>query len=126
MKWCLIVLALASPAVGAQQVHKCVDKGQVSYQSQPCAGKTERSWDAAPVAEQSNAEKWRLYRIDQELRQRNRQPTSASSGAMVRNAPSSGCAAAKAHRQSVLDSVGLRRTHDLLRSLDDAVYRACK
>jgi hypothetical protein len=33
---------------------------------------------------------------------------------------------AKAHRDATLREVGLSRAFDLLRSLDDAVYEACK
>ena len=36
------------------------------------------------------------------------------------------CADAKAHRDATLGEVGLGRTFDLLRALDDAVYEACK
>ena len=36
------------------------------------------------------------------------------------------CKDAKAHRDATLRAVGLSRAFDLLRSLDDAVYQACK
>jgi hypothetical protein len=36
------------------------------------------------------------------------------------------CRTAKARREAKLASVGLKRTFDLLRKLDDAVYEACK
>jgi len=36
------------------------------------------------------------------------------------------CNDAKAHRDATLKEVGLSRAFDLLRSLDDAVYEACK
>jgi len=36
------------------------------------------------------------------------------------------CRQAKAYRQQTLDLVGLERTYELLRRLDDQVYEACK
>jgi hypothetical protein len=36
------------------------------------------------------------------------------------------CDAAKARREAKLKAVGLKRTFDLLRKLDDAVNEACK
>jgi hypothetical protein len=36
------------------------------------------------------------------------------------------CAAAKTERERVLNIVGLKRTYDLLRALDEQVYNACK
>ena len=36
------------------------------------------------------------------------------------------CSAARAHQESVLRTVGLSRTHDLLRRLQERVYEACK
>ncbi|WP_227479835.1 DUF4124 domain-containing protein [Xanthomonas vasicola] len=63
----LLALAIAVPS-HAQQVHKCRERGQVVYQSAPCAsGQAEKSWDAAPAPEQSNAEQWRLYGIRKQL-----------------------------------------------------------
>ncbi|MCF5965542.1 DUF4124 domain-containing protein [Xanthomonas perforans] len=63
----LLALAIAAPC-HAQQVHKCRERGQVVYQSAPCAsGQAEKVWDAAPAPEQSNAEQWRLYRIRKQL-----------------------------------------------------------
>lgn len=42
------------------------------------------------------------------------------------NAKHQRCQAAKARRDDTLRRVGLRRTHELLRRLDDDVYEACK
>ena len=55
-------------------------------------------------------------------------------GQVIYNTPTPGerdqrranCQQARANREATLTRVGLARTHDLLRQLDDAVYEACK
>ena len=117
----------------AQQVYKCVSGNQVSYQSAPCAsGKAAKAWDAAPVAEPTNAELWRRYRIQQQLDRRYAADRAAaarrsySSGVIQSDPQSLGCTAAKASRSAAYNAAGLKRTFALSRAMDDAVYDACK
>lgn len=123
----------------AQQVYKCVSGSEVSYQSAACDGtqKIVRQWNAPPEPEptadelrqrqlksqRDRAESVQLshaagtYRTGSTSNQRN--PGS-------RKSSMSPCDTAKARREAKLKSVGLKRTFDLLRKLDDAVNEACK
>lgn len=138
---CLAALLVATVPASAQQVYKCVKGKDVSYQSQPCADSAPvKSWDATPEPPPSADELQRRHnaklqaeRDSAYLRRiagrENLAPGSRPVGAAipVRDSRSqTACEAAKQQRKSVLDAVGLRRTHDLLRSLDDAVNNACK
>lgn len=134
-----VMLCLLAPSLCAQTIYKCRDhKGRPVYQSFPCGGTKppEKIWDSQ-YHRPTNAELWQRYHAEQKI-ERDRQAIKA------RNAQNAGyqywqpprytasdsrraaCAAAKSHRQSVLDRVGLNRTFDLLRNLDDNVARACK
>lgn len=113
----------------AQQVYKCSDGNQVSYQSMPCedAQRTLRQWDATPepeaaVAQAAQAAKAHALSV--------RKPSSRRTttyGTRSRPDPAElRCQAAKSKREAKLRAVGLKRTFDLLRKLDDAVYAACR
>ncbi|MBB4133165.1 DUF4124 domain-containing protein [Xanthomonas sp. 3075] len=125
----LVVLAMAivMPAQ-AQQVHKCRERGQVVYQSAPCAsGQAEKAWDATPVPEQSNAEKWRLYRIDRQLKSRNAGAGSYAGGATVSDsANGSACQSARASRAAAYEAAGVHRDFALSSYWDNVVQNACK
>ncbi|WAH62365.1 DUF4124 domain-containing protein [Xanthomonas hortorum] len=125
----LVVLAFAivMPAE-AQQVHKCRERGQVVYQSAPCAsGQPEKAWDATPVPEQSNAEKWRLYRIDRQLKSRNAASGSYAGGASLANsANGSACQSARASRAAAYEAAGVHRDFALSSYWDNVVQNACK
>ncbi len=142
--WILLVMVLvASVAVAsvasAQQVYKCVDGENVSYQSAVCdaAQVVARQWNATPEPEPS-AEQLRQYQLKREHGRiesawlsraagtnRVRSVRSRRQSGKVRSRPSR-CDTAKARREAKLKSVGLKRTFDLLRRLDDSVYEACK
>ena len=121
----------------AQQVHKCVDRnGNVAYQSDPCSQvqTTARTWEARPdpvpdrpslpVAAQ-RAPAGNVYLSTKTGRASKGRTTGAS--IPVENAGNSrACLTAKATRDRTLERVGLKRTFDLLRRLDEAVQRACK
>lgn len=131
--WVVCASALiAASASSAQVVHKCAKGGEVSYQSAPCDAtqRTVRRWEAAPEPQPTDPPL-----IDQPHRSRLDAARVAAPpkprGAARRHAnfPTSAadkrCAAAKARRQARLDAVGLKRSFDLLRKLDDAVHAAC-
>ncbi len=136
----VMVALLACGNASAQSVYKCIDRhGATSYQSAPCdhADRTARQWDAPPdpppSAEQLRARAAQREHDRAESDYLSRRAgtygntAARASGTTVRT-PSRGnaCEAAKAHRERTLAAVGLKRTFDLLRKLDDAVYDACK
>lgn len=123
----------------AQQVYKCVSGSEVSYQSAACNGtqKIVRQWEATPEPEptadeprqrqlksqRDHAESAQLGRAAGTYRTRS---TSSQRNSRSRKSSMSPCDNAKARREAKLRSVGLKRTFDLLRKLDDAVNEACK
>lgn len=133
MRIAFLLLFMALPAATqAQQVYKCSDGHQVVYQSQPCEGsqRTVRQWDAspAPVASASQTIDAAKKIKPGTARPGERRTTAGNN----RRTPTdydrkvSRCEAAKARREAKLKAVGLKRTFDLLRKLDDAVYEACQ
>lgn len=126
------LILLIVPPVNAQHVYKCARGRDMSYQSAPCDGTQNlvKQWEAAPEPEPSAAES--------NQRQPKGRPRGAdSTGNRTRsgshgraissiNAADNRCRAAKARREAKLIGVGLKRTFDLLRKLDDAVHEACK
>lgn len=133
-----LLLGLLLPvAVHAGDIHRCVDRrGHVSLQSAPCAAhqRLTRRTTVEPGRADAAIEA-RNARIAAEMDRRNRanatqRAYSNADWSPRRATPSqqrtAGCAAARSHRDLVLRQVGLRRTFDLLRHLDDQVYRACR
>lgn len=125
------------PAWG-QTVQKCTGSdGHVTFTSSACPDgqRQAATYDATPevmTAERAAALEHRRRQEDANSRYLEAQ---ARGGTMhppghrqSRPAVDSraGCDSAKAHRDATLRRVGLRRTHDLLRKLDDRVYEACK
>jgi hypothetical protein len=131
-----LIFFAASPAT-AQQVYKCVNGSEVSYQSAACDSnwKVAGQWDATPEAVSPTDEyqprqlKIRSDRAEAARHAAGSGPLrSVSNGRTTGNRKSSlsRCDAAKARREAKLKSVGLNRTFDLLRRLDDMVNEACK
>lgn len=136
----LLLCALAAPAV-AQQIYKCVTKGGVEYQSMPCAsGEAAKTWnvEVAPRSAESVANEQRLDMIRQQNaaaiapRPAPTRPVYNNGGGGARLHHISqyknpdACEAAKAERARVYEAVGLRRTFELSRRMDDMVWSACK
>ncbi len=132
----VLALLMATLPAGAQEIHKCVAAGEVSYQSQPCeTGTAVRTWDARPyeISPQRQAEIDRARR-DSERRQalsQSRPPTRTRTARGWRvpstfNAKHERCVAARRLRDQALDRRGLKRTHADLRRWDDYVYERCK
>jgi hypothetical protein len=128
----LVSVVFAVPAY-AQHVHKCTEKGKTVYQSAPCSsGVAAKTWEATPDL----PDPYRQARLDAIQRQLDRRKQAAEAG-MAQRSSSGGstisarpnqnrCEAAKAQRDATYDRVGVRRTFDLSRRLDDMVYEACK
>lgn len=130
----VLFMILVAPAK-AQQVYKCVKDKDVSYQSAPCdATQTvARQWDATPDPEPSGEDARRREHAEsmRPSRATGMQRTRSASTSRQRNHGTrkpgmSPCDAAKARREAKLNAVGLKRTFDLLRRLDETVHQACK
>ena len=128
------VLALSHPAALAQAVtYKWVGaKGAATYQNAPCpAGAVSRGVKAYAEIPYDHdlAEKIRRDRVAFDRRKQQTQSATAIVnyyGLPPSNPKVKRCRDAKAHREDVLDRVGLSRTYDLLQRLDREVYDACK
>ena len=122
-------------------VFKCrTSSGADSIQSEPCSATEETTW-ARPVqpseyreADEEQHRAAEIQRHEEEVRRYTQMYGESAAPAFV--APSQAaldsaqsrnrCQAQKNHRDEVLRRVGLNRTFDLLRQLDDQVYEACK
>lgn len=139
----LLALVLAMPA-SAQQVYKCVEGRQVSYQSEPCAGETIKAWDAKPEridpAKEARIEALRRQVRTTKVPRSVKPPSGVAAGAKISIvADEAKCKAAKRDRDKTLRNAELRLqknsrrrrtfesgTFELSRMLDDQVYSACK
>lgn len=140
MRISILVFFFLFPVVAnAQQVYKCVKGKDVSYQSAPCDPThiVARQWDATPDPEptadeiaQREARRKQDAAESAQLKRAAGTHQTRSSGRSSRRTTASAadarCNAAKERRARKLESVGLKRTFDLLRKLDDAVHSACK
>jgi len=129
----ILVLALLTlapgPVLGQTVIVKCKDrKGAVIFQTPPCD----------PGQSAVDVKQYAPVRYDPHLaaqtRAAQREVDARRAGYGNRGQatyiPSDGrgpaCEAAKANREVVLKSVGMRRNFDLLRSLDESVQKACR
>lgn len=125
------LLAAAAPA-RAQSVQKCVAAdGHVSFTSGACGAgeRLEATYEAVPervparsaVAPRGSAEA-RTQRRSMQDRPAARAPRTHARPALAPDR----CQAARDRRERTLARVGLKRTFDLLRRLDDEVRAACR
>ncbi|HDX0800497.1 DUF4124 domain-containing protein [Stenotrophomonas maltophilia] len=137
----LLLCALAVPSV-AQQVYKCVTKAGTEYQSQPCAsGEAAKTWtvDVAPRSASVIENEQRLDNIRQQnaaaiaprpVRANPAYRNNNGGGARLHHISQyrdpNACEAAKAERARVYEAVGMRRSFELSRRMDDKVWAACK
>lgn len=125
LAFCFVLVASTAHA---GEVYKCVKGKQVSFQSEPCASDQEVK-RIVPFVPDAEEPAWqRRQRTEQQMAERYARERQQASMTAIPPAPQvpDACAQAKAHREFVLAQVGLRRTFDLLRALDEAVYEACK
>jgi len=141
---CAVALLLASGA-DAKTLYKCVSRNGVSYQQTPCpaAARTVRTIETTPEPSPTPAE---LAALDRKARQdraesaflshlagtdrlatvqRGYAPKNLRRRADNQSRNESACQSAKATRERTLRRVGLDRTIDLLRRLDDHAEQAC-
>ena len=121
----LLLLFLTALSSQAQQVYKCVSGNEVAYQSRPCAPSQRmiRHWDAVPYAPPPEVKLAAVRATHKPKAVRSRSTRNASPRPDPADAR---CNAARARRDAKLKAVGLKRTFDLLRRLDDAVHDACR
>lgn len=125
----VILLPMLWSVAHAQQVYKCTDGKQVSYQSQPCdnAQRTLRQWDAIPQPVPAGAQAGSVEKVRTAPTRRSSSGWTNARSTRSRPDPAeSRCQAARSKREAKLRAVGLKRTFDLLRKLDEAVYAACR
>lgn len=139
-----IAAAWQPTAAHAQTLYKCAAKSGNSYQQSSCPGtaRTLATIDVAPEppptatqlaqrarkAEQDRAESAFLSHLagtDQPPAIYRTTRARTSSSRLPRRSTASGCALAKVTRKAALQAVGLDRTYDLLRRLDEEVARTC-
>jgi hypothetical protein len=122
-----VLLSVCASTASAQVVYKCVGKGgAASFQSAPCpvSARTERTISAIPDPVQPRAAP---YVAQQPTYNSYAGPaTYVATGYDERAQRKANCQYVKDQREATLDRVGLNRTFDLLRKLDDDVARACK
>lgn len=128
----LVAAAMWSPAVAAQAVYRCVEKGKpVSYQTDPCPRQATISAIREYVPERNPTENelaWRRHRTEREMAARNRAAAQPAQHVTVVQNRTEGptCAQARAERDAWERRVGLGRTIDGLRWWQDYVQRACR
>lgn len=141
----LLMVSVAPLAWGQQagELRKCVSPGGAeTFQQQPCPTGSRQVAsrhyvsEPAPTAEQERARaaRDRAARAESaELSRRagtaGRYRASGGAGALHRVTiakDDKACQRARRHRDETLERVGLKRTYDLLRTLNDEVARACR
>lgn len=139
-----IAAAFPPGTASAQTLYKCASRMGNSYQQAPCAAssRTLESMDIAPEpppsadqlaqrqrkAEQDRAESAFLSHLagTDQMPASYRPTRYARMPRVARSTTrSDDCRLAKAARKTTLESVGLNRTYDLLRRLDEQVSKAC-
>ncbi len=126
----------AMPVGADDNVFKCqATDGYTVYQSSPCTGgqRELKRWETSTGtpsredARQRAQVEQAIERARQSVRAHNaRVARGRSSSARVRASGADACDAARAKREAALARAGLKRNFALLRTLDDAVFSACR
>lgn len=128
------------PSPHGNALRKCIGRsGAVSFQQEPCgAGARQVSIrevhpEPPPTPEQIRARELKAQQDRAESAYLSRAAGTdgrRSSGGRMRTvasvSPPSECELARKHRDDVLAAVGMKRTYDLLRQLNDKVHAACR
>jgi hypothetical protein len=123
-----VLLFAAALSANAQAIYKCVGvRGAVSYQSIPCTYGATTARTINYVADPTPPAPRAPYVVPRAAQNAFR-PTSAYANPAYdeRAQRKANCQAAKNSREATLGRIGLNRTFDLLRQLDDDVALACK
>ena len=125
------VLLMVALPLSAQQVFKCVDGHGVAYQSMPCSGTTEKTWDVpaaneAPARASVTTEVRGGVRGDGKVPRRDRRARmQAGPRALARELPDA-CRRARAGREAAYRKAGLKRGFKLSSDWDNRVWEACR
>lgn len=131
---CFALSILICPAVIAADgvIYKCVDRSRnVSFQNEPCPATHDTRSTRVYTDPGYNPDLARKVADDERAIQR-RKAENAAAGSYSFGRPGQErpevlrCRKARRERDDTLQRVGLKRTFDLLRRLDDKVYEACK
>lgn len=128
----MMLLAWASAdqlkAVAPPTLFKCVSgRGEVSFQSAPCANGARMAWSRSIVPEPAPPPHAAAKSVGARSRSQSSSPSGrVRGGESSRSTVPSACDAAKAHRADVRDRQWRTIRFDQLRSLDDDVARACQ
>lgn len=120
-----IGLAMPMASTAAQSVQKCIaTDGHVTLTSGDCAdGQVlAKTYDAVPEPAAAQAAPSRIATPARSGSRSTPRATARSRG----KPPPDRCQAARDRREQTLRRVGLKRTFDLLRKLDDEVWAACR
>lgn len=126
--WIVCWWACSSP-VAAAELFRCVTAaGEVSYQDAPC-GEGSRLTKTIDVPAASSGASRSSAKARKPARARSPPIAGGAQGNRRRDGRSrqrESCLAARAERDRKLEALGLNRTFEHLRALDDKVRRVCK
>ena len=124
---CVLAGGVAGPGAAAD-LYRCVsDGGAVSYQDAPCGDGSRLSRTIPVLVDPAGAEP--AARTTSKRKPPASKPGSAATGSKGSNARGkqrAACEQARKKRDAALERMGLNRTFDKLRALDDEVQAACK
>ncbi len=121
----LLLAAVGAQAIAPAQVFKCVDGGQVTYQSVPCDGLPAKTWvvshQAPPVPSRAETGTRSALRTAPRARR------SDVSGVVRRARPTvDACTRAREGRDAAYRKAGLKRGFALSSLWDNRVHDACR
>jgi hypothetical protein len=132
--WIIGLLAASSPALGSE-LFRCIDPaGAVTWQDRPCGAgsrltKTIAVAEADRQADGASAGSSKATVAKPKASKSTGRTTAGSTGGAKRDSRArqrERCKAARAERDRKLEALGLSRTFEQLRALDDNVRAVCK
>lgn len=124
-----VVLGSGAAPVAAADLYRCIGPASVTYQQAPC-GPGQVVSKTIPVVTEAPVEKPKAAKSQRRTGPMRSGPSSSSgvrgSGSDSIERRRATCATAKRVRDEKLERLGLRRTFDDLRKLDDRVQAACR
>lgn len=140
MRALLVLLAFAALPAEAQYLYRCVNyQGEVTIQDAPCPAASKETsrtvvgayeeTASARAAKQRAVESAQASREAGSFKPADQAGRSSSRSKLMPWEPdrnNQACESAKRHREMMLKAAGPSRTFELLRALDDQVYKACR
>ena len=122
---CMLLLA-GVQAAATQQVFKCIEQGQAVYQSMPCTGVVEKSWQIAPEVAAPASPPARAAPVPNKARPAVARAHNGSRQRSRQRAPVDACARARQGREAAYRKAGLKRDFALSSTWDNRVHEACR